>query len=727
MKRRNFFDGTTFKVAYDPNDRSRFNVNLLAVDFGDGDIDVAGKLPEGNIGLFRLDDNQSERRANVIAASSTLERHMVEWIESPEARSGEGDVFYCNFKCSPRSGKFNSAYTIQVEVETVDEEGQRVTELRNRPCSYQNGELMGLAFAKQVDTILSRNSEVSYWKMDKPTVLYVGCPAGTRDPSSEWYGTEEEYGEFLLRALEQYADDNPESCLRQYRDHALIKTCDPLVNCRLPIDLRVAPESNAAVAYEMNKRYGQQLNKGRIIILIDLGSSTTDFAYVNDGKLVDSLSYSRNLGGGMFEEIMLKLIQEKVHPDFMSSTSNERIWLRFEKEEFYKKNKTSTYTMTYKNGDEHEFYINKAFMEEVVNDVPVTVPGSLASGLDDLQCDSLKDAYRRVFKEYKKRIGEDKNSKRTQMPAGDVFSLFAKDLGNTPDMIVVTGGVSKVGWVMGLIKDIFGVEPKKSQMPHASVAFGLGFVAETELKKEILIREIMWEIKKMLGSGDGKIFTELRDRIADICLNKDFEVINSTMEEWAANPEPQSIAEWYAAYRNRNNYYQDKERAVGEDLDAWWKESGLLPKLDQLLKDKFIEIFEDANGDFDFKIRGTDLLTKLHNVISVRWIYFNPQEYFKTVFSGKFKDIDLKRESTVGRKSKRACYRQYKKNEDRIKRNWRLNYRRMLSEGYVGDNKPKELIDDMPAMQHIYDTIYSSLEDEVYRYAEYLTNFFYSE
>ena len=112
--------------------------------------------------------------------------------------------------------------------------------------------------------------------MAEVTTTVVGCPAG--------------WGE---RRREQYA--------------ALMESAG------FP-NVRVVPESRAAFMYARHAR-GLRVDPKLMqhsAIVIDIGSSTTDFAYIVDGHQQNlSLFGDTNLGGGLLDELILKKCIER--------------------------------------------------------------------------------------------------------------------------------------------------------------------------------------------------------------------------------------------------------------------------------------------------------------------------------------------------------------------------------------------------------------------------------
>ena len=686
------------------------DVNIVGFDFGDGDIEVAGMNTNGEIVLSVISKGatEAESRPNVIAASADR-GGKVHWIEGAKKRAGGNDVFYCNFKRSPKSPEFEAKYLTEAE------SGKNVRSL------YTYGELMALAFAEQVNTVMELNKSRN-WNMNKPTLLYVGCPAGTSDKNNEWHGTEEQYADFLFKALCEYADKNPDSALGKYKE-----------NEQLPIDLMIVPESNAAIAFELSKTYGSiPKAAGTIVILIDLGSSTTDFCFVSDNELVEELSYSRNLGGGSFEENMLKLILDPADgstpPDITGNRSGEKVELRMLKEEFYKKGGK---TQVYETG-EYSRNINRDFMGHAVTKMPITIRGSFAAGIPTVKHDSLNAAYRSVFEEYKTKCKE--------------------YLGNAkPDLICVTGGVSGAQWVVDLVKEVFKTAPADPEKPHASVALGLAMAAKTELQKEIMIGEIMENIKarfdknsieqfrivrenerngeevfRMSGSD---CYFGLRNTLTDAFFKMDYELADKTMKAWADNGKVESLDDWHRAYEKESS--ADAKVAFTEQLTSWWNENEFSDDIDYILQEAFIKHFGEANGEFTYSIDNKTITDGFAGLLVPRFYLKDPLKYCNY---GATSPINR----TIARYpdktkwhfllpviSKKSCYQKFEQQRPYLKSQLIGYYENALDTG-TGISQ-SHLIEGKTPMDYLFSGLYASLEEEVRKYAAYLTKYFHSE
>ena len=259
-------------------------------------------------------------------------------------------------------------------------------------------------------------------------------------------------------------------------------------------NIHIFRESDVA-AYRKLKNADESLTLDHGVVVIDCGSSTLDFTYMEKGEIKEAFSWT--LGAGMIERLMfekMKTILEK------SDKPNERELLKYletgknsdyylfsirkdAKEDYFspeeegkKTNETVEYYLEDANKEfGKKFYIDDTFMNDVLS-MPI---GSevMCDGKHALSESSWEFGWEQCFKAFLK-------------------TCEAKLDGSQIDRIVLTGGASRMYFIEELCKKVFaGIYVEKDDHPYSCVSYGLSRLAFNMFHVENLIRKELSEIE----------------------------------------------------------------------------------------------------------------------------------------------------------------------------------------------------------------------------------------
>lgn len=265
----------------------------------------------------------------------------------------------------------------------------------------------------------------------------------------------------------------------------------------------VVPESRAAMLYARDS--GEvpidpaALNGD--VLIVDLGSSTVDFTAVvrrqqrnlrqPDGRKMELHDRGTNLGASLIErEIMERVLRE--HPrqqdleDALASDQNARLRLellcRKAKEDYFRQgaeNPASDSTVI--RADRFDTPRGR-----VLVDVELTKADM--DGVLDTPLPAIGDrTWRQAFRED--------------------LQAAAAELGGAPDAVLLTGGASRMPFVLQIAREMFGAERvQRGAEPEAAIARGLAIAGRISVHTEGFTREV----QELLNSGKVRELVEQR-------------------------------------------------------------------------------------------------------------------------------------------------------------------------------------------------------------------------
>lgn len=449
--------------------------NVIGLDFGDGETTAAYFHPIQKVPISFHVDGSGARMKMITAlfipndSPSDVKIGLNAINASKNRLQGK---FYVSFKCKPSE---------------ADAYAEFIGERRPNDKLYTKKEIMQLFVRKFIETIF----DISTNELDanRDTIILVGRPAG-----SNWEGTEQE---------------NYQSMLSE----------NLMIGNRPVRKLLVLSESFAALAQTVG-RNSRRFDFDDTVICADSGSSTFDFTCVSHGE--NKSEYGVSLGAKYIEQNMLhhtlNLINNKNQLRFALADIADPLalfQLRTCKENYY--------------GDEgQEPQQIQPFMIQIQDRYFV----------EQIDRSFMDHVIQRMQIEYNDRTQPRGYSTFESWSVGceSFFSNARRGIQNEiakVKRVILTGGGSKMPFLVSHAEKTFGKDLVEiSHEPSYTVARGLAWIAQHEVKTEILYREIMddlWEL--ITKSVTANLLTKLATALAKDMLD---EVIWPLLNDWKA-------------------------------------------------------------------------------------------------------------------------------------------------------------------------------------------------
>ena len=255
-----------------------------------------------------------------------------------------------------------------------------------------------------------------------------------------------------------------------------------LIKAGVP-NVRVISESRAAFLYAReakNIRVNPELLKESVLV-VDIGSSTLDFAYIVNGKETGiGVFGNNNLGSGLIDKYLLEeAISQSIDKEKIKETFDESYGWRCYAELVARKVKEKYFT--------NEDLYKNSFYEEVVS--------LYYDGIQNLSIKANEEIIRKIIN---KPIPE-LNGK--SFVEGIQYSLYesakvTKD--NPPKLLILTGGASRMKFFREQCKFSFpNAIIVNSEEPEFSIGKGLAYSGIIDER----LREFREEVKDFINSG----------------------------------------------------------------------------------------------------------------------------------------------------------------------------------------------------------------------------------
>lgn len=680
------------------------HVKIIGMDFGDGECCAAyiGRFSDitdtNAIKLLFPENTKSTHKMPNIVAISDNPKDMPDWIEELKNVHSKGDVpknYYYNFKTCPGWDKIYSRYVFDSTDEESEEADDNTTE--SNVSIYSYGDVMKIAFACQLNQYMHENDTELCSGIDRLVIL-VGRPT-----AEDWAESELEYRDLLMEGVREFAErDFPDSG-RENVIKKFLKTGT--------IEIAIAAESNAAFSYESNpgKLQGEKSYINSSFIIIDAGSSTLDITYVVNGKIAGE--FSRQFGGGHIDLNMLKKACDelnKTYKDIKFEYPKElKMELRLCKEKHYgRKGKQNTIAVfspyiSYTEDGKPEttnacVHIDKIFMNEVLENMPVEV----IYKENTLKYDSWKKGLESIL-----------SDARTQ------FGLNNR----IPDNIILTGGLSVMPEVKKSIENIFKKAPVQTSFPNYSVAYGLCYMGNVEVKKQEILERLMEAAEKiMIEKG---FYNAVVNSVAKNLADNEYEAADLTLLRWymygpVDDSEGTSLMDWQNAYSKADVKY-----SCSSICAQWWQDNDMTGAINSKLSEELKELF-GVPMNFNFALDPYIISELLTNFVTIyRQEYDDILQYINGggtfVINANKNRVKNKPEGFHVTKSRQECYESFK-NNDKIKEDLFNKYKQHIENVRVND------IDGSPYYkQFVKDMIKAILEIELSNYVNDITPYYY--
>lgn len=322
-----------------------------------------------------------------------------------------------------------------------------------------------------------------------------------------------------------------------WNEESLIKEYEEILQDAGMTNVKVRPESRAAfleaketgkLQKSLTKSPDNLLNN---LLIIDIGSSTTDFTIIkNSVEFPLELGYN-NLGGSLIDELIFNKTLERLSPEereefnrlFQSNIPLKLQCLltcRTAKEEYFSRESDNNTSIEKEkkinkpNGGKLYFEVsfNKKDMEEILNN-------PLISPIDQLKGRTWKQAFTDALQECKKEI-------------------------QSPEIIFMTGGGSHMSFTREICEEEFPQsEVIRGLEPELSVAKGLAILGRIDFKIDLFRKEVKEFIDEpeKLDSIIKKAIQKFSKNSAKSLTEKTLNILKSCIEKWR-DGEIQTIA-----------------------------------------------------------------------------------------------------------------------------------------------------------------------------------------
>ena len=384
---------------------------------------------------------------------------------------------------------------------------------------------------------------------------------------------------------------------------------------------RIVAESRAALMTALEQGYVTADAARKTVLIVDIGSSTTDFTYCHDmsaedvghnvlgSGLLDGLIFDLNLARQEKRSRIEALI--KKHPHYRPIME---YWCRQVKEDFF-------------NGDGHRAEMIKRLPVDggLLFEISLNAAEAndiLTQPLEALNDFSWQDAFDYALRETVETLG-----------------------GRAPETVLLTGGASRLPLVLPACERAF---PKarivRGAEPEFAIARGLAWLGRFETLHQnfqVAVQHLLSDsgpiyMKAKASSADlgARLAPTLVDAMSESCILPAFQTwrrgdvetldevegqLKDNVQNWLSSPESQEtlkpiIAEWFTAL----------QRKIETDTDSLCREHGLpamvlslddSPHVSRHLEGLSVKVPQVASLESDTALMGTTLSTILAGVL----------------------------------------------------------------------------------------------------------------
>jgi molecular chaperone DnaK (HSP70) len=325
--------------------------------------------------------------------------------------------------------------------------------------------------------------------------------------------------------------------------------------------LSVVPESRAAFmqAKEAGKLDFDKLKSA--VLIVDIGSSTTDFTLVKSLHEIP-LDFGRNaLGASLIDKAVFartlanhgqKALLENVFEEYPHHQARCEIACRKAKEDYFSNEQLYSNSQSFARGfesiNEQIFFIpqvNRLVMEEILN-----------QPLPELEGKSWMQCFREAVTEAKERLDQQ---------------------GIVPKVVLMTGGASRMKFTREICEEIFPepeTQVRPDPEPERCIALGLARVGRWDLRASAFKEELnkLFESKKL---------NELIERHIPELIELLTKPLSESLIENAVKP---ALKDWQ---KNKIRTLGDLESSMKSGAEGWIKSD----RAQQIIKDKSVTWF----------------------------------------------------------------------------------------------------------------------------------------
>lgn len=335
--------------------------------------------------------------------------------------------------------------------------------------------------------------------------------------------------------------------------------------------LSVVPESRAAFmqAKEAGKLDFDKLRSA--VLLVDIGSSTTDFTLVKSLHEIP-LDFGRNaLGASLIDKAIFakilanheeKALLEQVFEDYPHHQARCEIACRKAKEDYFSNEALYTHPQTFARGfesiNEQIFFIpqvNRLVMEEILN-----------QPLPELGDKSWMQCFREAVSEAKEKLDQQ---------------------GIVPKVVLMTGGASRMKFTRQICEELFGeleTQVRPDPEPERCIALGLARVGRWDLRAAAFKEEInkvfdSKKLKELIEKHIPELIELLTKPLSEGLIEH---AIKLSLKDWRNN-KIRTLADLESAMKRQAEEWieSDRTRQIIKNQSVTWFNSKIQPDLAQ--------------------------------------------------------------------------------------------------------------------------------------------------
>ena len=272
-------------------------------------------------------------------------------------------------------------------------------------------------------------------------------------------------------------------------------------------NVRVVPESRAAFLHARESRELSSSQLAGRVLLIDIGSSTTDFTF-SENLNARPVEYGHtdigDIGGGLLDQAIF---------EYSIATQNNASAVS----SFLERNPGKRAEVDLKCRDaKHEYFNEKQGSgREVWQAVRLERGLQLEISLDDAAMERIKNAPMAEL-----------GGRSFVAAFADRLSHVAQQIGGLPDYIVITGGAARMQFVVDLIGKAFpNVRTIRGSEPELAVAKGLAWFGRSQLRSQAFQKDVEdliagAKLNDVVSRNIEDLFSRLAENLATALINR---------------------------------------------------------------------------------------------------------------------------------------------------------------------------------------------------------------
>ncbi len=335
--------------------------------------------------------------------------------------------------------------------------------------------------------------------------------------------------------------------------------------------LRVIPESRAAFmhAKEAGKLSYDKLRSS--VLIVDIGSSTTDFTLVKSLHEIPIDFGSNALGGSLIDKAIFartlanhedKALLERVFEQFPHHKARCELACRKAKEDYFSNEALYSHPQTFARGFEsinEQIYfvpqVNKGVMEEILH-----------QSLPELGGKSWLQSFREAVREAKENLSQQ---------------------GMVPQLLLMTGGASRMKFTRQICEEIFpepDTQVRPDPEPERCIALGLARVGRWDLRAAAFKEEVnklfdSKKLKELVEKHIPDLIELLTQPLSESLIEN---ALKPSLHDWRNN-KIRTLADLESAMKKRAEEWIESKlaRQIVKTQSVTWFNSKIQPELAQ--------------------------------------------------------------------------------------------------------------------------------------------------